>query len=100
MGASRSWERQERVKLYRIASASRTLGKNHRSATSAKICVKKANLAKICVKLSLKNGKKVVEYTEKCPPLLAEKPVYIKNAFWATLCVTTIGIVHCRHIID
>ena len=30
----------------------------------------------------------MVEYTEKCPPLLAEKPVYIKNAFWAKLCVT------------
>jgi hypothetical protein len=59
-----------------------------------------ANLAKICVKLSLKNGKKVVEHTGKCPPLLAEKPVYIKNAFWAKLCVTTTGIVHCRHIID
>jgi hypothetical protein len=44
----------------------------HKSATSAKICVKKANLAKICVKLLLKNGKKVVEYTGKCPPLLAE----------------------------
>jgi hypothetical protein len=29
-----------------------------------------------------------VEYAEKCPPLLAEKPVYIKNAFWAKLCVT------------
>ena len=57
-------------------------------------------MAKICVKLSLKNGKKVVEYTGKCPPLLAEKPVYIKNAFWAKLCVTTIGIVHYRHIID
>ena len=71
-----------------------------KSATSAKICVKKVNLAKICVKLSLKNGKKVVEYTGKCPLLLAEKPVYIKNAFWAKLCVTTIGIVHCRQIID
>ena len=72
----------------------------HKSATSAKICVKKANLAKICVKLSVKNGKKVVEYTGKCPPLLAEKPVYIKNAFWAKLCVTKIEIDHGRHIID
>ena len=62
----------------------------HKSATSAKICVKKANLAKICVKLSLKNGKKMVEYTGKCAPLLAEKPVYIKNAFWAKLCVIKI----------
>jgi len=30
----------------------------HKSATSAKICVKKANLAKICVKLSLKKRQK------------------------------------------
>src|SRR2546428_3747774 len=50
----------------------------HKSATSAKICVKRPNLAKICVKLSLKKRQKVVEYAEKCPLLLAEKPVYIK----------------------
>ena len=62
----------------------------HKSATSAKICVN----------LSLKNGNKVVEYTGKCPPLLAEKPVYIKNAFWAKLCVTKIEIDYGRHIID
>ena len=41
-----------------------------------------------------------MEYAKKCPPLLAEKPVYIKNAFWAKLCVTKIEIDHGRHIID
>ena len=70
----------------------------HKSATSAKICVKRAKLAKICVKFSPQKRQKGGGIRTKCPPLLAETHVYIKNAFWAKLWFTTCGIVHCKHI--